>query len=507
MRCKRLTALLMAACTGMALCAPVFAGGEIEDLVGEKQQWVDSTTRETEIVHMQYREDISYSIEGTKENPEIIAEWSAQTYGGLRSNNTLNSADYKYVSSYVPCREDFTVLGPDGRPADFDFEVIDNTGSYAQPPGYIVQFRSASARPGLYTVTMAREGYQFLYREYWDDAGYYQSEGMECKICPQPIVTMGQEDAQGNVKMKVELPDGYMRDKLVRIQSYTDGKDGVYNIGTSATVPAEFVFSKANCACDEDGFARITVRANFEDGGKPLSSGTYFYYRFPSDGGGSENPDKPDEPNPNEPNVPDEPEQPTRPATPSSSESGASSNEVTVKEEPKVYTTAQALTDLKKAEDGKVRLKNVAEIPYTALKALKGQNVVLQADQREKGKIVFRMTLDPSQASKNVKSIQTGAKLEDQKAQEKFEKYFSNEMRFIQLNQKGSYGMTVKIAAKMDLSGMDTEKLCFYSYDKAGNTYRLIANPQYYVDRNGYLHFAVTKGGTVIISEKPLERR
>ena len=106
-----------------------------------------------------------------------------------------------------------------------------------------------------------------------------------------------------------------------------------------------------------------------------------------------------------------------------------------------------------------------------------------------------------------VMSIQVGAKLEDKKAQEKFEKYFSNEMRFIKLNQEGSYGMEIKAAAKLDLKGMDIKNLCFYSYDVATNRYSRIRNPQYYVDRNGYLHFATTEGGTVIISEKPLARR
>ena len=176
-------------------------------------------------------------------------------------------------------------------------------------------------------------------------------------------------------------------------------------------------------------------------------------------------------------------------------------------EKPKSYTVAQALKDVKKAEDGKVQLKNVAEIPYTTLKALKGKDVVIQADQKEKGKIVFRMTIDPAQASKDVRSIQVGAKLEDKKAQEKFEKYFSNEMRFIKLNQKGSFGMAIKVAAKLDLKGMDIKNLCFYSYDAATNHYSRIRDSQYYVDRNGYLHFATTEGGTIIISEKPLVRR
>ncbi len=222
---------------------------------------------------------------------------------------------------------------------------------------------------------------------------------------------------------------------------------------------------------------------------------------------------------PDQPTTPDTPitppERPTPPdnaggSSSGSSYSGSSSSVSGQTQQPKAYTAAQAQKDLKKAMkdgDGKVQLKNVAEIPFTALKVLKGENIVFQADQTEKGKIVFRMTLDPAKADAKVKAIQTGAKLEDKKAQEKFEKYFSNEMRFIQLNQKGSYGMEIKAAAKLDLKGMDTKNLYFYSYDAATNRYSRIQNPRYYVDRNGYLHFATTEGGTIIISEKPLARR
>lgn len=226
---------------------------------------------------------------------------------------------------------------------------------------------------------------------------------------------------------------------------------------------------------------------------------------------------------PDQPTTPDTPiTPPERPTPPDNAGSGSSSNSGSSyggsssgaaekkEQKPKAYTAAQAQKDLKKAMkdgDGKVQLKNVAEIPFTALKVLKGENIVLQADQTEKGKIVFRMTLDPAKADAKVKAIQTGAKLEDKKAQEKFEKYFSNEMRFIQLNQKGSYGMEIKAAAKLDLKGMDTKNLYFYSYDAATNRYSRIQNPRYYVDRNGYLHFATTEGGTIIISEKPLARR
>ena len=74
----------------------------------------------------------------------------------------------------------------------------------------------------------------------------------------------------------------------------------------------------------------------------------------------------------------------------------------------------------------------------------------------------------------------------------------------IHLEQQGDFGQPVQIAALVDLSGMDTENLFFYSYNKAANTYRRIVKPAYRIDKNGYLHFTTEYGGEIIISEGPL---
>lgn len=85
-----------------------------------------------------------------------------------------------------------------------------------------------------------------------------------------------------------------------------------------------------------------------------------------------------------------------------------------------------------------------------------------------------------------------------------FERYFSNSVRTIHLDQTGSWGQAVEIAARVHLDGMDVTKLVFYSYDKATNTYRLIEKPAYWVDTNGYLHFTTQYAGDIVISEGPL---
>ena len=99
----------------------------------------------------------------------------------------------------------------------------------------------------------------------------------------------------------------------------------------------------------------------------------------------------------------------------------------------------------------------------------------------------------------------SGAAVDNLRA--RFEKYFSNKIRVIQLDQQTDWGQLVEIAAKVDLTGMDTNRLYFYSYNAASNTYRRIENPAYWIDSNGYLRFTTEYAGSIIISEGPLERK
>jgi len=65
--------------------------------------------------------------------------------------------------------------------------------------------------------------------------------------------------------------------------------------------------------------------------------------------------------------------------------------------------------------------------------------------------------------------------------------------------------MTVT-AARIDLTGKDTDNLYVYTYDRASNTFRLIAEPNDRIDSNGFLWFSKDRGGS-IISDGPLALR
>jgi hypothetical protein len=82
-----------------------------------------------------------------------------------------------------------------------------------------------------------------------------------------------------------------------------------------------------------------------------------------------------------------------------------------------------------------------------------------------------------------------------------FDKYFDSNISVLHLDQSGAWGQEVRIAAKFDLTGMNTNNLVFYSYDKATNRYQRIPAPKYSIDKNGYTHFSTPYAGDIIVSD------
>jgi hypothetical protein len=63
----------------------------------------------------------------------------------------------------------------------------------------------------------------------------------------------------------------------------------------------------------------------------------------------------------------------------------------------------------------------------------------------------------------------------------------------------------VEIAAKLAPT-LNTTNLVFYVYDMEANKYNRIEAPEYWVDKNGYVHFRTSVGGSIIISDGPLSK-
>jgi len=118
------------------------------------------------------------------------------------------------------------------------------------------------------------------------------------------------------------------------------------------------------------------------------------------------------------------------------------------------------------------------------------------------GKTVeVRITLDPGKSTKGLNLSASTSNAGAKTREAMFEKWFRNNVSVVSFAQQGDFGQPVEIAAKVDLAGMDTKNLYFYSYDKKTNTYRRIEKPAYWIDKNGYLRFVTELAGDIIISE------
>jgi hypothetical protein len=62
------------------------------------------------------------------------------------------------------------------------------------------------------------------------------------------------------------------------------------------------------------------------------------------------------------------------------------------------------------------------------------------------------------------------------------------------------FGMYVIVSAKLDFTGMDTETLIAYSYDKEANSYKAVKDAGCLVDEYGFINFQTTQGGYIIIT-------
>ena len=113
------------------------------------------------------------------------------------------------------------------------------------------------------------------------------------------------------------------------------------------------------------------------------------------------------------------------------------------------------------------------------------------------------LLIDPGKAGEKDATIRLGVDVESNTtlALQSAAKKIFGQCAVLKLAQQGSYGMDVTVAAKVDLSGLNTEKLVLYSYDSESGNYTKLANQSCKV-QNGYLYFTTGQGGYVIVASK-----
>ena len=167
-----------------------------------------------------------------------------------------------------------------------------------------------------------------------------------------------------------------------------------------------------------------------------------------------------------------------------------------------------ALADMQKSSRSKARITGNGEIKVTPDAWKTFGTTAVDFDTVANGAVQVRVTVkEPGKMTKEMllSGSVTGSTVEARKTF--FEKWYKNKVRVIHLDQAGDWSQPVEIAAKVDLTGMDTTNLHFYSYDKASNSYKRIEKPTYWIDGNGYLHFTTEYAGDIIISEGMLEKK
>ena len=115
-----------------------------------------------------------------------------------------------------------------------------------------------------------------------------------------------------------------------------------------------------------------------------------------------------------------------------------------------------------------------------------------------------RITLDPAKVTADVNVSASISSAHSVSVRDFFAKWFQNTVTVISLGQKGAFGQSVQVAAKIDpLLGQNP--LYFYSYDSATNSYVQIAKPAHWFDTSGYVHFNTELGGDIVITNAPLK--
>ena len=88
-----------------------------------------------------------------------------------------------------------------------------------------------------------------------------------------------------------------------------------------------------------------------------------------------------------------------------------------------------------------------------------------------------------------------------------FNRSYSNALDVISLSHDGSYGMPVRIVAKVANIDVAAKNLYFYSYDAQSNSFKRLTLKNSHMDKSGYLYFDTVFGGYIIVSEGALVKR
>lgn len=148
--------------------------------------------------------------------------------------------------------------------------------------------------------------------------------------------------------------------------------------------------------------------------------------------------------------------------------------------------------------------QTLQEMAAAAAKA--GGTAWLFADSVTSSKVMVRIYLNTAHAPSYKEKVLLGGAVTGKAVEATTQKFagFDNKLAVVSLTQKSPFPVTTEIAAKVDLTGLNTKSLYFYSYDEELNRYYPINAPSYRIDQGGYLHWNTLRAGEIVITDKPL---
>lgn len=157
------------------------------------------------------------------------------------------------------------------------------------------------------------------------------------------------------------------------------------------------------------------------------------------------------------------------------------------------FSTAR-LQALQRSIQATLKGQNIEVIPKIVFSGIKGgQKEYSLSFNPLKAKITDTLKLELTQKEPILQSI--------------FEKHFTNRLNTVTFKQSKNLGFPVEVAVKMDFSGFDTKNLHIYHYDRVKNAYTLLADTNYFIDKDNFLHFTTILGGDIIISNGLLSQQ
>jgi hypothetical protein len=160
-----------------------------------------------------------------------------------------------------------------------------------------------------------------------------------------------------------------------------------------------------------------------------------------------------------------------------------------------------------------VRYKNLGTVELKTLQAIAkaaGSHAVSLGSERQdgNGNVESRVTVDPKKSTKDI-SLLSSTTISSENCKNVtalMNRFYSNQVSVIRLDQKGAYGQTVTVYAKLDNPRLNTGKLQFYSYDSAANKLDALTTG-YGVNEAGYVTFNTTVGNYVIVTDSAMRQK